>query len=214
MADVTIHGFPQSTFVRTARMVCEEKGVEYDVEPLEFGSAAHLALHPFAKIPAFSHGDVTLYETLAIAVYVDMAFDGPALQPKDAATKAGMVQWLSAFNDYGYDALIRGLVIPRLVQPSRGEEPDEAAIKATLPRIERFLEVADEALAKSDFLAGDALSFADLMLVPCVFYLSLTPEGEALLAKYGAVAAWLERMMARPSFAATMPPPPKQEAAA
>ena len=213
MADVKIYGFPQSTYVRTARMICEEKGVPYDLEPIEFGSEAHLAVHPFGKIPGFRHGDVTIYETTAIGVYVDEAFDGPALRPPGAAGLARMVQWLSATCDYGYPALIRDLVIPRFVLPSRGETPDEDAIKAALPKIEHFLSVADAALTDSDFLAGEALSLADLMLVPCVFYLSMTPEGKAMMPKYKGVSAWLERMMTRPSFAATMPPAPEQEAA-
>jgi len=213
MADVKIYGAPQSTYVRTARMICEEKGVSYDLEPVEFGSEAHLAVHPFGKIPGFRHGDVTIYETAAIGVYVDEIFDGPALQPQGAVERALMVQWLSPTGDYGYQALICELVIPRVVQPMRGETPDEDAIKAALPKVERFLGVADAALTKSDFLVGGTLSLADLMLVPCVFYLSMTPEGQAMLPKYKGVAAWLERMMARPSFGATMPPAPEQEAA-
>ena len=46
------------------------------------GSASHLALHPFDRVPIFQHGDFTLYETSAIATYVDEAFEGPALSPK------------------------------------------------------------------------------------------------------------------------------------
>jgi glutathione S-transferase len=214
MADVKIYGFPQSTYVRTARMACEEKGVAYDLEPIELGSAAHLALQPFGKMPGFRHGDVTLYETAAICFYIDATFDGPALQPSDTATMARMIQWISATNDYGYQAIIRELVIPRVVLPMRGLTPDEAAIKAALPKIERFLEVADATLKKSDYLAGKALTIADLMLVPCVFYLSMMPEGKPMLPKYKGVSAWFKRMSERPSFAATMPPPPpKQEAA-
>jgi len=213
MAEVKIFGFPQSTYVRTARMICEEKGVAYDLDPIEFGSEAHLAVHPFGKMPGFRHGELTLYETAAIGAYVDECFDGPALRPRDAAERAHMVQWISATNDYGYQALIRGLVIPRFVLPSRGETLDEAAIKENIPAVERFLGVADTALQANDYLAGDSLSIADLMLVPCVFYVSMTPEGKALMPKYEGVTAWLERVMARPSFGATMPPAPEQEAA-
>ncbi|MEE8248170.1 MAG: glutathione S-transferase N-terminal domain-containing protein, partial [Alphaproteobacteria bacterium] len=45
MTEVVIYGFPQSTYVRTARLVCEEKGVAYDLAPVEFGSPEHLELH-------------------------------------------------------------------------------------------------------------------------------------------------------------------------
>ncbi len=40
---------------------------------------------------------------------------------------------------------------------------------------------------------------------PMVFYLSLTPEGEAMLPAFKNIGRWLEAVSARPSFAATMP---------
>lgn len=213
IANVKIYGAPQSTYVRTARMICEEKGIDYDLEVVDIAADDYRAIHPFGKMPGFRHGDVQLYETPAIGFYLDTTFDGPALQPSDTLGMARMIQWISATCDYGYQALIRELVIPRFVLPMRGETPDEEAIKAALPRVETFLKVADATLAKSNYLAGDALSLADLLLVPCAFYLSMLPEGKELLPKYRHVGAWLERMMARPSFAATMPPAPNQEAA-
>lgn len=213
MADVTIYGAPFSTYVRTARMACMEKGVDYDLEVVDIGTDAYRAIHPFGKMPGFRHGDVQLYETPAICFYIDTAFDGPALQPSDTLAMAHMIQWISATCDYGYQAIVREVVIPRFVLPMRGLTPDEEAIKAALPRVENFLTVADATLKESDHLAGEALSIADLMLVPCLFYLSATPEGKALMPNYGGVGAWIERMAARPSFAATMPPAPDQQAA-
>ena len=71
MTTVTIFGFPQSTFVRTVRMTCEEKGVPYSLESVEWGAASHRTRHPFLRIPAFQHGNFALYESLAIARYVD-----------------------------------------------------------------------------------------------------------------------------------------------
>ena len=214
MADVTIVGFPQSTYVRTVRMVCEEKGVSYDIVEAEFGSEALLSVQPFNKVPGFRHGTVELFETTAIAVYVDETFDGPSLQPSDPVDRAHMFQWMSAACDYGYQCMIRELVFPRIVHPTRGIEPDEELIKGGVPKIDHFFTVADKSLEKNDFLAGSELSLADLMLVPCVFYTSMTPEGQTLLPKHKGVAAWLERMSGRSSFAATMPPPPPSREAA
>ena len=78
MPDVVVLGFPRSTFVHIARLVLIHKQVPYtfrDLEP-EMGSATHLALHPFNRVPILQHGDFTLYETSAIAAYVDEAFNG------------------------------------------------------------------------------------------------------------------------------------------
>jgi len=128
MPDVVVLGFPRSTFVHIARLVLTHKQVPYtfrDLEP-EMGSAAHLALHPFDRVPILQHGDFTLYETSAIAAYVDEAFDGPALQPKDVPTRARMNQWISAVNSYYYPYMIYHVSHERRVFPELGIASDES----------------------------------------------------------------------------------------
>jgi glutathione S-transferase len=67
MSDVTLLGFPRSTFVQIVGLVLPY--AFRDLEP-DMGSPVHLALHPFDRVPILQHGDFTLYETSAI--------DGPA----------------------------------------------------------------------------------------------------------------------------------------
>jgi glutathione S-transferase len=213
MSDVILYGFAPSTYVRTARLACEEKGVTHALEAIELGSPAHRALHPFARMPAMRHGDFVLYETSAIARYVDETFEGPALQPAAPRARARMNQWISAVNDYYYQALARGIVLPRIVYPMRGRSVDEAAVAAAVEQAEQYLGVADATLAAGPYLAGDALSLADLFLGPIVFWLEKTPEGARLLPRFPAVRGWYDGLAARPSFVATAPPIPQQTAA-
>src|SRR5580700_9610763 len=68
MSDLTLLGFPRSTFVQIVGLVLTHKDVPYtfrDLEP-DMGSPVHLALHPFDRVPILQHGDFTLYETSAI----------------------------------------------------------------------------------------------------------------------------------------------------
>lgn len=213
MTEVVIYGFPQSTYVRTARLVCEEKGVAYDLAPVEFGSPEHLELHPFGKIPAFRHGELVLHETSAIARYVDRAFPGPSLVPEGAEAQGRMEQWVSTTCDYLYQDMIRELVFPRIVAPSRGAEPDEEMIGQAMPKVEHHLGVLDQALSGQDYLAGSAVSLADLFVAPIAFWVRLTPEGQARTENYPNLNRWWERMAARPSMAATEPATPGQKAA-
>lgn len=213
MATITIHGWAPSTYTRTARMYCLEKGIDHALEPIEMGSDAHRALHPFAKIPIMDHGDFRLYETPAIGRYVDEAFDGPPLQPADPGARAVMTQWISVLEDYLYDAMIRGVVAPRVVYPMRGLEPDEKLIAASMPKVVDQLAVLDKGLTGLAYFAGDAPSLADWLVEPVITYLRNTPDAGAAVNGSKNVAAWHDRMMARPSFAATMPPPPEQNAA-
>lgn len=198
MTDLVLHGLQFSTYVRTAQSACEAKGVPYDLRPVDFRSFEFRALHPFGRMPAMTHGDVTLYETLAIASYVDEAFDGPALQPGDAAGRALMLQWISAVNGYLYPAIFQGCLRERFVKRMRGMEPDEEAIAALRPAIEEGLGVAEGALSKQSFLSGDAVSLADFFLAPILAYFAAAPEGQAMLPAHQNLSRWMDRMAQTP----------------
>jgi glutathione S-transferase len=91
MADVTVYGFPVSTFANIVRVVLTEKGVAFDFHDLEreMGGPSHLVLHPFNRVPIFTHGDFTVYETAAIVTYIDNVFGGTPLTPETRAPGRG-----------------------------------------------------------------------------------------------------------------------------
>lgn len=213
MSDITIYGFPQSTYVRTARMVAEEKGATYDLEDVDLKSEAYRQLHPFAKMPAMRHGDLVLYETSAIARYLDDSFEGVALQPKDVRARARMEQWISAINDYVYEVAIRRYVLQFVFPKGADGKPDMTVIRAAIPDLQHQLGVFDAALTDGDYLAGPALSLADLFLAPILFYVGKMPKGEKLLAECPNLARHIAAIERRPSFAATLPPMPERTAA-
>lgn len=198
---VFIYGPPQSTYVRTVLMVCTEKGIPYELKDVEFGSTDHTSLHPFARIPILRHRDFILCESSAITRYLNQVFDGPALQPADPRECGLMNQWISTVNDYYYDVMIRGLVLPRL-----GLTPlDEKKITAIKPRLEHQFAVADKALAKTSYLASDKLTLADLFLVPIIAHVMKTPEGGQGLPKHRHLVRWMSHMMERESFTRSDP---------
>ena len=136
MGKPIIHGPAYSTYVRTTRMTLEEKGVVYDLREFDFMQGMpeeDLKRHPFGKVPAFEHDGFMLYETAAIARYVDEAFDGPALQPADVRARARMAQIVGILDSYTYGPVVGQIVIQRLVVPMMNGTPDEAAITAALP---------------------------------------------------------------------------------
>lgn len=208
MSKPTIFGFPQSTYVRTARLALAEKGVRYDLVPTGF-SSEHLAdLHPFRRIPAFRHDTLTLFETTAICRYIDDAFSGPALSPADVIERARMEQWISVINAYLDPSAIRVLVIERITRPLQNQIPDEERCLAAKLPTDLALSVLDHALDDADFLAGDTVSLADFFLLPILYYLRQIPEGMELLPAHTNLNSWYGRMEIRPSFDSTQPPPP------
>ena len=200
MSDVTLLGLPPSSYVRTALMACANKGLSYNLEPVDFRSDAYLEDHPFRKMPVLQHGEVKIYETLAIATYVDDAFEGPALQPQSVTDRARMMQWISVTNDYLYKSIVGCCVSERFVKPMRGLDPDEALIAQTLPVIEGHLDVLERALIGSDYFVGPELTLADLFVAPILVYFAATPEGAATLPNHKGLLGWLDRMQGTARF--------------
>ena len=204
MATLIIHGTPLSTYVRTCRMACMEKGVLYELDPLAPQSAEQTAMQPWGSVPAMTHGDARMYETLAICNYIDHAFDGPPLQPVDPLANARCWQWTSVFIQYLYRPAI-DIVLQRLVVPAQGGEPDEALVAVSVPKSDKALIALDGALDDEVHFAGDEASLADYMVLPVLHYLKMTAEGETLLAPRANLARWQATIDERESAVATVP---------
>ena len=206
MPDVVILGDPRSTYVRTARLACEEKGIAYELKPMGPKSDELTRISPFGKIPGFQHGDFRLHETLAIVMYLESAFDAPPLLPADAQDRAIAFQWISSANDYFYDAMVRGYILQYAMPSGPDGQPNRTLIDAAMPRIRHQLAVLDHAFGNARWLAGTELSLADLFVAPMLAYLPLLPED--LPADHPNVSRFLDDMAKRPSWEKTVPPLP------
>jgi len=197
MPPIIFRSMPDSAYLWTAMMAADEKGLAYAHEPLALGSPEHLALHPFGKMPVLQHGDLVLFETLAICVYLDEGFEGPALQPAAPAGRAQMLKWIGVVNAYVFPVMNR-FMKERLVRPAWGFEPDRSFVAAAREPLGVIMRQLEAALSAHPYLAGPAFTLADIFLLPQLKFFALTPEGEALLARAPATADWLARMNARP----------------
>jgi glutathione S-transferase len=204
-ATVMLFGDPRSSYVRTARMGLAEKGVQYTLQPLAPQTPEILALHPFGRIPAFRDGRLALFETSAILRYVDEAFSGPSLVPGTARDRARCEQWVSAINAYLDGAMVRRYVLQYVQARGAGVPPDREVIEGAVKDMRRQLGVLERAYGEHDFLAGRALSMADLFLAPMLHYVEQFPEGKALLAKHPNVMRAQGVIRARASFRDTAP---------
>jgi glutathione S-transferase len=204
MADIVIHTELLSPYGWTARHIASEKGLVYSVAPVDTASPAHRKLHPFAKMPVLQHGDVVVYETPAIAHYLDRAFPGPALQPVDCLGQSLVLRWISVVNSYLFP-VVKPLVSARTAASWRGDGRDLAAIAALRAPLARCVAVIEETLSCQAYLVGGLFSIADSFLFPHLHFASLTPEGTEVLATAAGAQHWLDRMRGRASYAATNP---------
>ncbi len=204
----TLYGASYSVYVRAARLALEEKGVSYELIPVDVlaeggAPAGHLRRQPFGRIPAFEYREFRLYEAGAITRYVDEAFAGPPLQPTAPEDRARVNQVLSILDSYVYRTLVWDIYVERIAAPRENRLPDEPQIAAAVPRAAVCLSALEAIMGDGPFLTGAALTLADLHAAPMFAYFVLAPEARPLLAAQCRLRGWWERMAVRPSMTAT-----------
>lgn len=207
MAKPEIIGSLRSTYTRVVCLVCEEKGIDYTLSETPLRAAELFAIHPLGKMPVLRHGDLTLFESKAIATYLDGAFPGPRLIPTEPRPAALLEQWVSFVNTAVDRTVIRTYLYAYIAPKTADGSPDRATIAAVLPELRQQVAVLDKAVAATGHLVGTELTFADLNLLPLLHRLGQAPEGAEVLAGATHLAAYYARHAARPSFRRTMPPP-------
>jgi glutathione S-transferase len=206
MAELELIGGPHSNYVRAVRILCAEKGVAYKLTPVRPHTPEVTAIHPAGQIPCMRHGDIALFESQAIATYIDKAFPGPRFIPEDAAGAARVVQWVSYSNAKVDRSVMREFVVPSVFF-DKAKGPDTARIDAAIPEIEKCLAALDTGIAKTGHLAGESLTYADMNVLPMLAILGQFPQGAEALAKFAGLGRYVAKLSARPSFTTTAPPP-------
>jgi len=188
-------------------MVCEEKGIEYLLTERPLGAPELLAIHPFGKMPVLRQGHVELFESKAIATYLDRSFPAPYVFPSDPLLAALTEQWVSLVNTVMDRTLIRTYLLAYVAPKTADGRPDRAAIEAVMPAVREQLGILDKAVAKTGYLVDDQFTFADINLLPILHRVGQFPEGAETLAAATHLAGYYGRHAARPSFKTTVPPP-------
>jgi glutathione S-transferase len=192
--------------VRAALLALEEKGAEYQLAAMALGTGKqqpHLSRHPFGRIPAFEHDGWILYETQAIMRYVDAVVPGRRLQPQEPRAAARMNQVIGITDWYVMPQVSVPITANRVVKPRFNRPVDEDAVVNAIPNARICIAEIARLLDGHPWMAGEALSLADLLLAPHLSMLALAPEGAQILQDHENLRGWLARMEARPSMQAT-----------
>ena len=149
----------------------------------------------------------------AIATYLDRVFPGPKVIPEEPRAAALTEQWVSIVNTMMDTPLVRTYLFNYIFPKSADGKPDRAAIDAIVPKVRDTIGILDEAIGKNGNLAGKDFTFADMNLLPILFYIRNFPEGREAIAGAKNLSAYYDRHATRPSFTATIPPPPQSDRA-
>lgn len=198
MPELVIHTFdwvpePPRGYVRDLRVrwALEEAGLPYRVEGVPFRDrgAEHLAHQPFGQVPWLTDGELSIFESGAILLYIGELSE--ALLPRDPRGRAEATEWLfAALNSVEMASLPWSLFqFSGLTGDAPGVAMFEQFLKASR------LTPLEPVLADRDWLAGD-FSIADILMADV---LRLVDRFDGLAA-FPACRAYVARATARPAF--------------
>ncbi|KAL0313957.1 UNVERIFIED_CONTAM: Glutathione S-transferase F9 [Sesamum angustifolium] len=193
-----------------------EKEIEYEVVDVnvfkgETTTPQFLQLQPFGVLPVIQDGDYTLYESRAIVRYYAEKYksQGTELLGKTMEERGLVEQWLET-EAHNFHPPLDDLVIHVLFGGRRGVTPDQKRIKEDEEKLARVLDVYEQRLSTSKYLAGESFSLADLSHLPFGHYLVTSLGKEYMIRDRKHVSRWWDDISNRPSWKKVLqlyPPP-------
>ncbi|XP_011038319.1 PREDICTED: glutathione S-transferase F12-like [Populus euphratica] len=183
-----------------------EKGVEFDLVHVDLDSGEQklpefLLKQPFGQVPVVEDGDFKLFESRAIIRYYAAKYEdrGPNLLGNTLEEKALVDQWLEIeahnFNDLVFNIVFQVVILPRI-----GQQGDSELLKTYEEKLEKVLDVYEQRLSKSKYLAGDSFTLADLSHLPATRYLVNEAGLGHLVKDRKKLNAWWEDISSRPAW--------------
>lgn len=197
-------GSPGSPFVRKVRVIAAEKGVpiEYVIERPSAPGSRIPQFNPLGKIPVLvlDDGD-TIYDSVVIGEYLEGLRPEPRLVPPDFAGRIAVKRW---------EALGDGVAeIAVTISHDLGPMNDAERRAAWMPRqhdkLERTLAFCEARLEGRTWLHADSFGLADICAGYALFYLDQVLPEVQWRGRHPGLAAYAERLAARPSFRSTVP---------
>jgi maleylacetoacetate isomerase len=206
MTDIVLYDYWRSSSAYRVRIALNVKGLAYRAEPVnllagEQRSAAHLARNPQGLVPALAIDGRMLGQSLAIVEYLDETRPDPPLLPADAAGRQ-RVRALA----HAIAMEIHPVCNQSVARYAASLTGDEATLKTWMHRfIPPGLAAFETMLGAPEtgrFCHGDAVTLADLCLVPQVYN---ARRWEVALDGLPRIRRIAEALEALPAFAAAHP---------
>lgn len=204
-----LHTFPPSPNSVKVVAVINEIGLDVDINIIdltkgESGTDAFKAINPNGKIPVLEDGDLILWESQAIMLYLAEKHDS-SLYPTDFSKRTEMNRWL-AWNLAHFGPALGG-VIWENVAPKffEGYETNQVKLDEALENLARYAPILDAHLAKNAFVLGDIPSVADLSMVAPMIHKDMA---NLPVDQYSNIMRWFGEIMALPYWQAALPQQP------
>ena len=174
----------------------EETGIDYDHVPTNFMEQSkapeYMAINPNGRVPTLVDGDLILFESMAINLYLARTYCQD-LYPSDAANEALAQQW-SIWGISEIEPLQMRIVVQKFFTPE--EKRNQKSIEGAEKGLKRPLGVLDRHLAGRSYLLGEDFTIADLNLAAVM---SLLKQTKTDYSEFTNVTQWIETCYARPA---------------
>jgi len=120
---------------------------------------AYLAMNPNGLVPTLEEDGFYLWESNSIVRYLAARYGAGSLEPADLRERARASSWMDWQLSVASPAIF-GMFWGLIRTPP--EKRDHAAIDASREKTTAAMKILDEQLAKTAFVAGDALSMGDI----------------------------------------------------
>jgi glutathione S-transferase len=207
-------GSPYSWRVQLA---LEYKRIPYESHVLQFSKQEHkspqmLRMNPRGRVPVLKDGDFVVFESLACLLYLDRKHPEPPLFGRTAEEAGTIMRVICEYQAYAETHLME---IVSAVFFGQMDERAEEVTRAT-HLVAGEARTIEGRLSKSDWLVGEHVSAADMVVFPGIMLLLRAMEkreaGELrsrflpMDTTYPAIARWIARMQTLPGFERTYPP--------
>jgi glutathione S-transferase len=193
---------PLSTYSRRVRIAFAEKQIPHELVVVDMAARRHreqpyLSLNPYGRVPTLEEDGFVLFESTAILNYLEATRPTPPFLPADAHGRA-LVDMHMKLCDLQLTRHTGTIIFPKRFLPK--EKWNTGAMAEAKTEIEKHFAILSLHLGGRTYLVAEQFTLADICYIPFLEFLPLmeiTPPT--------AIAAWSERLLARPSAVATRP---------
>ena len=201
LMSLTLHFHPLASYCHKVLIALYENDTPFTPNLVDLSNetarAALLKLWPIGKFPVLRDDarNETVPESTVIIEYFDRHYPGRTQFIPGDADRA----WQTRLRDRFYDLYVHEPMQKIVGDRLRPEgKKDSHGVEEAKARLRTSYRMIDQAMAMPRWAMGDAFSLADCAAAPALFYANeVMPFGES----HKNVAAYLDRLKARPSYA-------------
>ncbi|MGJ4856507.1 glutathione S-transferase family protein [Labrys sp. La1] len=200
---ITLFGTPDSVYTRIIRLILDFKNVGHDFVMADIFDDRGVPneyerLHPFRRIPSIEIDGTVVYETDAIAHYLEALLPDPFLIPADPRAAVRMRQIMRVVDNYAYRPLVWGIYVPQWWRDGTMPTPE------TLAQAEVALRALQELVCEGG--VGLSPNLAWCYLAPVLAVADSVSAGSELIDRVPALKEWWHSIRNAPAMLRTRSP--------